>query len=56
MPTAANLNLYKVEGIRVFAGIAMMSRCFGWVGTSKLIVSVSFGSQAFFKWKGKSFF
>ena len=24
------------------------------VGTSKLIVSVSFGSQASFKWKGKS--
>ena len=27
---------------------------FGWVGTSKLIVSVSFGSHASFKWKGKS--
>ena len=37
----------------MFAGTAMMSSCLG-VGTSKLIVSVSFGSHASFKWKGKS--
>ena len=34
-------------------GTAMMGRCLGG-GTSKLIVSVSFGSHASFKWKGKS--
>ena len=34
----------------MFVGTAMMSRC----GCSKLIVSLSFGSTALFKWKGKS--
>ena len=46
----------------MFAGTAMMSRCLGereegeggGGGTSKLIVSVSVGSHASFKWKGKS--
>ena len=32
----------------------MMNRCFGKRGEAKLIVSVSFGTQALFKWKGKS--
>ena len=54
VPTAANLN-QKRGRIRVFVGTAMTSRCLGeGVGISKLIVSVSFGSQALFKWKGKS--
>ena len=53
VPTAANLNLYRGLHSRVgwhcddeplFGG--------GWV--LKLIVSVSFGSTALFKWKGKS--
>ena len=39
---------------RALLGTAMMSRCLGWAGCSKLIVSVSFGSTALFKWKGKS--
>ena len=54
VPTAANLNLYRGLHSRV-----------GWhcddeplfgrgAGTSKLIVSVSFGSHVSFKWKGKS--
>ena len=51
--TAANLNLYR--------GMDSCVRwhcddepLFGRGGTSKLIVSVSFGSHASFKWKGKS--
>ena len=36
------------------AGTAMMFLCLGRVGEAKLIVSVSFGTRAPFKWKGKS--
>ena len=53
VPTAANLNLYRGWKSRV-----------GWHGDdepqygerweTKLIVSVSFGTQALFRWKGKS--
>ena len=53
VPTAANLNLYR-----------RWRSCVGWhcdgeplfggAGCSKLIVPVSFGTQAPFKWKGKS--
>ena len=40
----------------MFAGTAMMSRCLGGRGggTSKLIVSVSFGSSAVFRWRRQS--
>ena len=38
----------------MFADTAMMSRCLGRCGTSKLIVSVSFGSLVSFKRKAKS--
>ena len=38
----------------MFDGTAMMSRCLGRVGTSKLIVSVRFGSLVSFKWRAKS--
>ena len=53
VPTAANLNFYRRGNSRV------QWHCdgeplFGWVGDSKLIVSVSIGAQATFKWKGKS--
>ena len=53
LPTAANLNLYRGRDscVRWHCDDEPL---FGEVGTSKLIVSVSFGSQALFKWKGKS--
>ena len=38
----------------MFVGTAMMGRCLEGLGTSKLIVSVSFGSHASLKWKGTS--
>ena len=53
MPTAANLNLKRGRDscVRWHCDDEPL---FGVVGTSKLIVSVSFGSQASSKWKGKS--
>ena len=53
VPTAANLNLYRGRDscVRWHCDDEPL---FGGVGTSKLIVSVSFGSHASFKWKGKS--
>ena len=44
MPTAANLNLYR----------GCDEPLFGEYGDAKLIVSLSFGSSAVFKWKGQS--
>ena len=35
-------------------GTALMSHCFGECGEAKLVVSVSFGTRAPLKWKGKS--
>ena len=46
--SAANLNLYR-GGNCMFVGTAMMR-----VGVEKLVVSVSFGTQALFRSKGKS--
>ena len=53
VPTAANLNLYRGR----FSNVGWHSDdepLFGKRGETKLIVSVSFGTQALFKWKGKS--
>ena len=50
VPTDANLNLQN-SCVRWHCDDEPLS---GRVGTSKLIVSVSFGSRASFKWKGKS--
>ena len=44
VPTAANLNLYR----------GCDEHLFGEYGDAKLIVSVSFGSSAVFKWNGQS--
>ena len=53
VPTAANLNLYR--GWASCVGWHCDGEpLFGGAGCSKLIVSVSFGSQALFRWKGKS--
>ena len=53
LPTAANLNLYR----RRFSQVGWHSDdepLFGERGEAKLIDSGSFGTQALFKWKGKS--
>ena len=53
LPTAANLNLYRGR----FPHVVWHSDnepLFGERREAKLIVSVSFGTQALFKWKGKS--
>ena len=53
VPTAANLNLYR--GRSSYVGWHSDDEpLFGERGKAKLIVSVSFGTQALFKWKGKS--
>ena len=53
VPTAANLNLYR--GWKSCVGWHCDDEPVFWgAGCSKLIVSVSFGSQALFRWKGKS--
>ena len=53
VPTAANLNLYR--GRSSHAGWHSDDEpLFGKRGEAKLIVSVSFGTQALFKWKGTS--
>ena len=57
VPTAANLNLKRGRDSCVrwhCDDEPLLGRGEGGVGTSKLIVSVSFGSQASFKWKLKS--
>ena len=53
VPTTANLNLYRISYscVRWHCDDEPL---FGRGGTSKLIVSLSFGSHASFKWKGKS--
>ena len=53
LPTAANLNLYRGRFSRV-AWHSDNEPLFGAWWESKLIVSMSFGTQALFKWKGKS--
>ena len=53
MPTAANLNLYRGRFSRV-AWHSDNEPLFGARRKSKLIVSMSFGSRARFKWKGES--
>ena len=53
VPTAANLNLY--QGWKSCVGWHCDDESlFGKCGDAKLIVSVSFGTKALFKWKGKS--
>ena len=53
VPSAANLNLYR--GRSSYVGWHSDDEpLFGERGEAKLIVSVSFGTQALFKWKGKS--
>ena len=53
VPTAANLNLYW--GLHSRVGWHCDDEpLFGVARSSKLIVSVSFGSQALYRWKGKS--
>ena len=53
MPTAANLILYR--GRRSHVGWHSDDEpLFGECGEAKLIVSVSFGTRALFKWRGKS--
>ena len=53
VPTAANLNLYPGRSSHV-GWHRDDEPLFGKCGEAKLIVSVSFGTQALFKWKGKS--
>ena len=53
MPTAANLNLYRGRFSRV-SWHSDNEPLFGERGESKLIVSMSFGTRARFKWKGES--
>ena len=53
VPTAANLNLYRGRSSHV-GWHSDDEPLFGKRGEAKLIVSVSFGTQALFKWKGKS--
>ena len=53
VPTAANLNLYRGRSSHV-GWHSDDEPLFGKRGESKLIVSVSFGTQALFKWNGKS--
>ena len=53
LPTAANLNLYRERSSRV-AWHSDNEPLFGERGESKLIVSMSFGTRARFKWNGES--
>ena len=53
LPTAANLHLYRGRFSRV-AWHSDNEPLFGERGESKLIVSMSFGTRARFKWKGES--
>ena len=53
LPTAANLNLYQGRFSRV-AWHSDNEPLFGERGHPKLIVSMSFGTRALFKWKGES--
>ena len=54
VPSVADLNLYR--GRSSYVGWHSDDEpLFGERGEAKLIVSVSFGTPAFFKWKGKSF-
>ena len=53
VPTAANLNLYRGRSSHV-GWHSDDEPLFGERGEAKLIVSVSFGTPALFKWKGKS--
>ena len=53
VPTAANLNLHRGRHSRV-GWHRDDEPLFGECGEAKLIVSVSFGTRALFKWKGKS--
>ena len=53
VPTAANLNLCLGRKLRV-EWHSDNEPLFGERGETKLIVSVSFGTSALFKWKGKS--
>ena len=53
VPTAANLNLYR-GGNSCVGWHRDDELLFGEFGEAKLIVSVSLGTQALFKWKGKS--
>ena len=53
MPSAANLNLCRGRSSHV-GWHSDDEPLFGERGEAKLIVSVSFGTQALFKWKGKS--
>ena len=53
MPTAANLNLYRGRTSHV-GWHSDGEPLFGERRGTKPIVSVSFGTQALFKWKGKS--
>ena len=53
VPSAANLNLYRGRSSHV-GWHSDDEPLFGERGEAKLIVSVSFGTQALFKWKGKS--
>ena len=53
MPTAANLNLCRRRKSHV-GWHSENDPLFGERGETKLIVSVSFGTRALFKWKGKS--
>ena len=53
LPTAANLNLYRGRFSRV-SWHSDNEPLFGERGESKLIVSMSFGTRARFKWKGES--
>ena len=53
LPTAANLNLYRGGFSRV-AWHSDNEPLFGARGESKIIVSMSFGTRARFKWKGES--
>ena len=54
MPSAANLNYYRGRNSRV-NWHSDNEPLFGGSGVHKLIVSVSFGASALFKWKGKSY-
>ena len=53
VPSAANLNLYRGWKSRVWH--RDNEPLFGERGDAKLIVSVSFGARALFRWKGKSY-
>ena len=53
VPTAANLNFYRGRS-SIVGWHSDDEPLFGECGEAKLIVSVSFGTRASFKWKGKS--